>query len=206
MSDCTTPGFWDERYRTGNTPWDFGGVPTALKSYLRKPGKGAHVLIPGCGSGHEVIAFAEAGYDVTAVDFSPVAVRSAQKKAGPALAPKILQTDFFHAELPAASFDVIYERTFLCSLKPDQRTAYTRRIAELLKPGGAFVGFFYYERTPIESGPPWGLAWGESDELFAHHFLLTKDLPVSDSLPLFAGRERWQEQRRTSYRAADAAN
>lgn len=199
MLDSKTPDFWDARYRAEETPWDFGGAPAALKAFLKKPGKNVRVLIPGCGSGHDVVAFARAGYDVTALDFSAEAVAVARLRAGPELAPRIQQADFFAAPLKPGSFDVVYERTFLCSLSPDRREAYACRVAELLKPGGLFAGFFYYQKTPLEEGPPWGLAWGESDELFSRLFLLTKDLPVDDSLPVFAGRERWQEQRRTSY-------
>lgn len=204
MSDCSQPDFWDTRYQSGATPWDFGGIPSALKGFLAKRGQGAKALIPGCGSGHELVAFAMADYDVTGLDFSPAAVEASRQKLGPVLSYRVLQADFFTAELPLASFDVIYERTFLCSLPPALRPAYARRVADLLKPGGRFVGFFYYEKTAPEEGPPWGLAWGESDELFAPYFLLTRDVPVSDSLPLFAGRERWQEQRRTAHRTAPA--
>src|SRR6266498_2409079 len=32
--DSTHPDFWTSRYVAGKTPWDFGGVPAALKSFL----------------------------------------------------------------------------------------------------------------------------------------------------------------------------
>ena len=34
-------------------------------------------------------------------------------------------------------------------------------------------------------------------ELFARDFILTEDEPVTDSLPVFAGKERWQEWTRS---------
>jgi SAM-dependent methyltransferase len=37
----------------------------------------AKALIPGCGTGYEVRAFHQAGWKVTAIDFSPVAVEQA---------------------------------------------------------------------------------------------------------------------------------
>ena len=199
------PDFWNSRYQSGKTPWDFGGVPAALREYLRrkrqgsKPGTRGRVLIPGCGSGYEVKAFAEAGFDVTAIDVAPAAVARARELAGPELAGRIIMGDFFEYDFAAGSFDVIYERTFLCALLPDRRPSYRDRIATLLKDHGFLVGYFFYQDPVLEEGPPYGFAPGTADELFARHFLLGKDEPVTDSLPVFAGRERWQEWHRTPF-------
>ncbi|MEJ1972939.1 MAG: methyltransferase domain-containing protein [Lacunisphaera sp.] len=89
------PEYWNARYLKDNTPWDFGGIPEDLKNFLKKRGKGAKVLIPGCGSGYEIKAFAEAGYEVTAIDFSKFAVERARRMVGPALADNIVVGDFF---------------------------------------------------------------------------------------------------------------
>lgn len=200
MTDSNQPPFWDERYRTSETPWDFGGLPADLKEFLKRMKRpGDRVLIPGCGAGYEVKAFALAGYEVTAIDFSPDAMKLAKHNAGPGLADRVLLGDFFKHDFDPGAFDVIYERTFLCSLTPDRREAYRDRVCELLKPNGHLIGYFYYQAPVLEMGPPYGFAWGASDELFARHFLLTRDVPVTDSLPLFEGRERWQEQRRTAF-------
>jgi SAM-dependent methyltransferase len=193
------PEFWNARYLKDDTPWDFEGIPEALRAFLKKKGKGARVLIPGCGSGHEITAFAEAGYEVTAIDFAPFAVERARRMVGPALADRVLLGDFFHHDFPGESFDVIYERSFVCSFTPDRRHAYRDRVAQLLKYRGLLVGFYYYNKPVLSEGPPFGFAWSTADDLFAQYFLLVKDDPVKDSLPLFAGRERWQERRRTSY-------
>jgi hypothetical protein len=199
MSNPSQSEYWSVRYISGDTPWDFGGIPADLKEYLRCKPKGGRVLIPGCGWGYEVQAFADAGYDVTAIDFSPEAVDRAHRLVNPALAGCITVRDFFDPKgLANASFDLVYERTFLCAIMPDRREDYRDRVARLLKYGGSLVGYFYYQNTDPNAGPPFGLAWGEGDALFSRHFILGKDVPVSDSLPVFAGRERWQERRRNS--------
>ncbi len=194
----SSPDFWNIRYKTGQTPWDFGGVPAELKDYLKRNPNGGRVLIPGCGWGYEIQAFADAGYDVTAIDLSSSAIERAHKLVNPALARRIVVGDFFKYHFTHSTFDVVYERTFLCSILPGRREAYRDRLTRMLKYGGSLIGYFYYQKIEPNAGPPFGLAWGEADELFSRHFLLTKDVLVTDSLPLFAGRERWQERRRTS--------
>jgi SAM-dependent methyltransferase len=198
MPTPSQPEFWNARYLKDDTPWDFDGIPADLRLFLKKKGKGAKVLIPGCGSGHEIKAFAEADYEVTAIDFAPFAVDRAKRMVGPALAKQVLLGDFFRYDLPSESFDVIYERSFVCSLTPDRRQAYRDRLAQLLKYRGLLIGYYFYKQPVLADGPPYGFAWGTADDLFSRYFLLVKDEPVTDSLPLFAGRERWQERRRTS--------
>jgi len=199
MSTPSQPEFWNSRYLKDDTPWDFEGVPADVRTFLKKKGKGAKVLIPGCGSGHEIAAFADAGYDVTAIDFAPFAVERARRMVGPELAKRVLLGDFFQYDFPSEAFDVIYERSFVCSLTPDRRHAYRDRMAQLLKYRGLLIGYYYYNKPVLSEGPPYGFAWSTADDLFAQYFILVKDDPVNDSLPLFAGRERWQERRRTSY-------
>lgn len=195
------PEFWNSRYVSGQTPWDFGGTPADLLLFLKRNKNGGRVLIPGCGSGYEIKAFAEAGYEVTALDIAPAAVERARKFVGPALAKSIFTGDFFQYDFGDAQFDFIYERTFVCAIMPDRREAYRNRAAALLKYRGSLLGYFYYQAPVLEDGPPFGFAWGSADELLARYFLLGKDMAVTDSLPVFAGRERWQEWHRTSFSA-----
>lgn len=199
MPTPSQPEFWNSRYLKDDTPWDFEGVPADVRQFLKKKGKGAKVLIPGCGSGHEITAFVEAGYDVTAIDFSNFAVERAKRMVGPSLAECIKHADFFQHDFGGESFDLIYERSFVCSLTPDKRQAYRDRMAQLLKYRGLLIGYYFYKNPVLSEGPPYGFSWGTADELFSRYFLLVKDEPVNDSLPLFAGRERWQERRRTSF-------
>jgi SAM-dependent methyltransferase len=195
--DPTRPGFWDERYTAGRTPWDQGGVPPELARRLAaRKDRGLRVLIPGCGQGHEVSAFAAAGHDVTAIDFSAPAVERARTRLGPALAPRVQVADFFHHAFIPGTFDLVYERTFLCAQEPASWPRVARRTAELLRPGGALLGFYFL--GPKEDGPPYGLDPEEPAAIFGADFTLVESAPVpaTESLPLFAGREFWHEWRR----------
>jgi SAM-dependent methyltransferase len=191
--DSSTADFWDSRYAAGKTPWDLGGVPAALRSFLERTNPPGRVLIPGCGSGYEVQAFYDAGFEVTAIDFSPVAVERAAHILGP-LQSCVIPGDFFKHDLSAQNFDLIYERTFLCSLPPARWPAYANRMAELLAKGNLLAGVFLYgeETDP----PPYPLTEAQAVKLLGNDFELIRSESVSDSLPLFQGMERWQEWQR----------
>jgi hypothetical protein len=67
-------------------------------------------------------------------------------------------------------------------------------MAELLPADTLLAGFFFLGATP--KGPPFGIERAELDALLNPHFELLEDEPVSDSIPVFAGRERWLTWRR----------
>lgn len=135
--------FWETRYQAGKTPWDFHGVPCALTNWLNTAPTPGRVLIPGCGSGYEVQAFHAAGWETIGIDYTPAAVARAKARLGE-LADKVMQSYFFTHKFGSQKFDLIYERTFLCALPPERRTAYVARMAELLVDGGKLLGFFLY--------------------------------------------------------------
>jgi SAM-dependent methyltransferase len=193
--DSAHPDFWTIRYAAGKTPWDFGGVPAALKSFLVSSSSPGRVLIPGCGSGYEVQAFHTAGYDVTAIDFSPAAVDQAKRVLG-ALAEKVIHGDFFTYDFGQRRFDLIYERTFLCSMPPSRWPPYANRVADLLSAGGRLIGLFFYSEQPLP-GPPYPLTTGQAEHLFHSRFQLARSELATDSLPLFRDMERWQEWLKT---------
>ena len=190
-SDSAQPAFWSQRYASGRTPWQLDRVPARLEIFIRSLPPARNVLIPGCGQDFRTVdAFHRAGHRVTAIDFSPVAVEST-KKALPGIGDNIILGDFFSHDFNEAPFDLVYERTFLCSLPPSSWKRYAARIAHLLKPGGSLIGFFFYGQEP--EPPPYPLTEKKAAEIFNDRFELKKNEPVTDSPAIFAGKERWQE-------------
>lgn len=187
MNDSSHPDFWNERYARKHMPWDLGGIPSLLLDFLgsTEPGR---VLIPGCGTGYEAGAFVRSGWQVDAVDFSPEAVRRAREFLGKD-AHCVRQADFFSDEQDR-SFDLVYERTFLCSLPKKLWPAYSAQIRQALRPGGLLAGFFFL--GPESDPPPYPLGPDELASLLGEKFIRVEDSSVSDSLPLFQGKERWQ--------------
>jgi SAM-dependent methyltransferase len=187
MPDSAHASFWDARYSAEETPWDADGVPAALKAFADNRPPSARVLIPGCGSGHEAAYLLARRWDVLAIDFSPAAIARAAALLG--LSSFVLrEADFFG--LPEEPFDVIYERAFLCALPPRIWPAYGEQMARLTRPGGLLAGYFFLAET--RGGPPFGASQEDLEQLLGDAFQRVVDDPVSDSLPVFAGRERWQ--------------
>jgi hypothetical protein len=192
--DSSTAHFWDERFIQAHTPWDRGDVPAALRQFAAAAAQPLCTLIPGCGAAHEVAFLSEAGWDVTAIDFSPAAVAEARQKLG-SWATRVQQADFFDYA-PQQPLDMIYERAFLCALPRRMWGDVAARWAALLPQGALLGGFFYFDDN--EKGPPFGIAPERLDALMQPYFERIEDFSVVDSIPVFVGKERWQIWRRLS--------
>lgn len=119
------PAFWEQRFTSGDLPWDRGAPNPQLRQWLTggilKPGR---IGVPGCGSGHEVETLAGAGFEVTALDYADGAVAMTRDR----LARAGLQVEVVRADVlgwrPVTAFDAIYEQTCLCALHPDDWGVY----------------------------------------------------------------------------------
>lgn len=199
-ADPAAPEFWNLRFEAAFTPWDHGGVPACLRQYIddqrsaaqSPPSKKYRVLIPGCGSAHEVKLFADLDWDVTAIDFSPAAVAQAQRILGAdsALASMVKEQDFFGETEGSERFDIVYERAFLCALPRKLWRGWSQRVAQIIPPGGQLIGFFFSEVS--DKGPPFGLAQDELEIMLLPNFMRTQLQTPADSIPIFAGKETWQ--------------
>jgi SAM-dependent methyltransferase len=190
--DPRSPAFWDERFERGFTPWDRGGVPQELRRFVAAAGHPLHTLIPGCGAAHELAFLSEAGWNVTAIDFSPAAVASAKALAGK-WAGRLIEADFFNWQ-PEQPLELIYERAFLCALPRALWPQVAARWAALLAPGALLAGFFFFDDNA--KGPPFGIQRAALDALLTPHFRCIDERAVSDSIPVFAGKERWMSWQR----------
>ena len=190
--DPLAPAFWDERFDRQFTPWDRGAAPAGLRDFVAQAPRPLTTLAPGCGSAYELALMLDAGWDATAIDFSPVAVARAKSLAGP-WADRIVQADFFDYT-PPRPLDLVYEQAFLCALPRTRWDAVARRWEQLLRPGGLLAGYFFFDDAL--KGPPFGITRARLDELLAPGFDCIADQAVDQSIPVFAGKERWMVWRR----------
>jgi len=161
-----TSDYWQARYDAGTTGWDRGGPSPALLGWLSSGDLApCRILVPGCGRGHEVLALAEAGFDVTGIDYAPAAVQAVRNAlASRGLTAMIEQADLFGYQ-PEQPFDAIYEQTCLCALPPERWGCYEKRLATWLAPGGRLFAAFM--QTDSDTGPPFACRPEAMRDLFA---------------------------------------
>jgi Thiopurine S-methyltransferase (TPMT) len=191
--DPAEPQFWDLRYDARFAPWDAGKVPAQLRAFVAASSGPRRTLVPGCGSAWDVRYLAESGWDVLGIDFSPAALAAAEPILGP-WGAHVKLADFF-TSIGTEPFEVVYERAFLCALPRRLWAPWSRRVSELVAPGGVLAGFFFFGEG--ERGPPFPVA-SQQDlaALLEPAFERVEDSPAADSIPVFAGKERWQVWRR----------
>jgi len=138
-----TREFWDLRFQSGETPWDRGDASPQLGMWLASGAlRPCRIVVPGCGSGHEVAALAAAGFDVTAVDYAPEAIRRTRHRLDAAnLRAAVVEADAL-AWQPDRAFDAAYEQTCLCALHPDQWRDYADQLHRWVAPGGRLYALF----------------------------------------------------------------
>lgn len=169
--------FWESRYRTATTSWDRGGPCAALQAWLETRPGGGRVLVVGCGRGHDALALARHGYDVTAIDFAPLAIAEANALAGDRPGLRFLLQDLFDLgpEFREA-FDLIFEHTCLCATPHARWPQYAESVAMALKPGGLLVGAFFTGFDP--DGPPFGIDSEQLERLLHPAFKRIEWRPV----------------------------
>lgn len=179
--------FWNRCWQSGQTGWDIGHASPPIVRFLENyPNKEATVLIPGCGNAYEAEWMADNGFrDITLLDIAEAAVARLKEKFRDRPQVKIINGDFFQHE---GKYDLIIEQTFFCAQVLERRAEYVKKMASLLKEGGALAGLLF-GKTFEMPGPPFG---GEADEytaLFKPYFHIKKMEPCYNSIPPRAGAE-----------------
>ena len=169
---------WEERYLKNDTPWDKGEPSPGLLEFFRTHPDLKHgtVCVPGCGMGHDALAWAEQGFEVTGIDISPTAVdrcRSVRRHRN----LRFECRDFLN-ETPEKPFDWLFEHTLYCAINPSHRDRYAKSVIRWVKPGGHFLAVHYL--IDDEDGPPFGCTREEIIERFSPMVNLVEDWePVS---------------------------
>ena len=78
MSDVS---HWNERYAKGDTPRETGLPSSELQRVVAEvPVHPCQALELGCGTGASAVWLAQQGFDVTALDLSPLAIERARQR------------------------------------------------------------------------------------------------------------------------------
>jgi methyl halide transferase len=195
--------YWEARYQSGEMSWEKGAPSPGLVDFLaaRPDLPRGTVCVPGCGTGHDVRAWAQAGFDAFGCDIAPSAIRLATERTKAAgLTAKFQPADFLRDD-PLVQFDWIFEHTLFCAIQPQERDDYVRAVLRWLKPDGQYLAVNYLIVEDGE-GPPFCTTREEQWQRFSPYFELREDW-VPRSYPNRTGRERMFWWRRVTQKPVE---
>ncbi len=154
--------FWQQRFAQRQMPWDRGAPGPQIEPWIADGTltPGLRIAVPGCGSGHDVLALAEAGCKVTAIDYAEAALTLTRERLAAAAATADLEQADVLTWQPARPFDALYEQTCWCALHPDHWQAYALQLQRWLRPGGRLLMLAMQCQRPSAAegrveGPPY---------------------------------------------------
>jgi methyl halide transferase len=154
MSDPTR---WEERYAKGDTPWETGLPSSELQRVLAEvPICPCRALELGCGTGASAVWLAQHGFDVTALDLSPLAIERARRRAGETgVGVRFLVADVLNPQPGLAGpFDLVFDRGCYHVVRREDVAAYLQTLRRLTRPGALGLVLAGNAREPHEPGPP----------------------------------------------------
>ena len=149
-------------------PWDSGITPPELYEFIASHPPGRAIDL-GCGTGTNVLALAQNGWQVTGVDFIPKAIRIAKRKVKQARLNADLRVgDVTRLDGIAGPFDLALD--IGCFHGVNDKAAYLDELDRLLAPGGRWLMYGFFKPASHLSGP--GLAAPDLDLIQARGFSL----------------------------------
>ncbi len=149
---------WNERYASGELPWDTGHPDPLLVTFVESGGVApGRALEIGCGTGTNAIWLAERGFDVLAVDVSPLAIEKARAKLqAKTLQCKFATMDFLGETPPSDAFDFVFDRgCFHIFDDSEERSRFATRVAKALAPSGKWLSLIGSTEGALrDTGPP----------------------------------------------------
>lgn len=175
---------WNKAYADGITPWDKGAAAPPLLEYLANHRITGSVLVPGCGTGHDVKVLAATGAIVTGMDLAPLALKLARLQVLQK-GVRFLEADFLTLPISEhGAYDWVIEHTCLCALDPQQRTAYASSVRTALRTGGFYWAIFFSKVNQYDGqNPPHPITATEIDALFDEGFELIESYVPDASYP-----------------------
>lgn len=149
---------WNDRYISGDLPWDTGDVdPHLVELAAQGVITPCRVLDVGCGTGTNARWLAERGFEVHGVDLSPRAIEMAKAKCDAAgLRIPFTALDFLHDDVPGGPFDLVFDRGVLHVFDAAaDRARFAERVARVLQPKGRWLSLAGSTEGPArDHGPP----------------------------------------------------
>lgn len=149
-------------------PWDSGITPPELVGYIESHSPGRAIDL-GCGTGTNVAALVQSGWQVTGVDFVPRAISLAKHKLKEAnLSADLHVGDVTELRDIQGPFDLALD--IGCFHGVEDKPAYLSELDRLLVPGGHWLMYGFFKPSPVQPGP--GLAEADLSLILTRGFSL----------------------------------
>lgn len=122
-----------EDYRIGTWHHDVSQNRNALIAAMNK--SDGKILDLGCGSGRDLVAFQEMGYQVTGLDATPAFVEMASQIAG----CEVWQQSFLSLDLPSKTFDGIFANASLIHVPSVEMLGVLENLHQALSKNGILL-------------------------------------------------------------------
>lgn len=153
-SEGVDPSVFHELYQ-GQAPWDIGRPQPEVETLVADGRFQGRILDVGCGTGHNAMLLAEAGYDVTAIDFVERAV--AQARAAADARDLHLHWRVGDAlQLPSlvkGQFDTVLDSGVFHVFGDEDRATYVKHLAAVTVPGGLVHVIVFSDKEGGDDGP-----------------------------------------------------
>ncbi|MDX2938447.1 class I SAM-dependent methyltransferase [Streptomyces ipomoeae] len=148
------PGFLEELYETGATPWEIGRPQPAFLALAKSGAIQGRVLDVGCGTGEHVLMCAQLGLDSTGVELAANAVRMAEEKASErGLTARFLRYDALKLAELGETFDTVLDCGLFHRFQGDERTAYVDSLKSVVQPGKRVFVLSFSDQQEEDWGP-----------------------------------------------------
>jgi SAM-dependent methyltransferase len=147
---------WEILYRQGTPPWDVGRPAAELLRVLEEGllPRGT-VLELGCGSGADAVCLAKHGFEVTAVDISPLAIERARARAEQQRAlVRFVLADVLEFGLEAGQFDVVYDAGFYHHIRSRSLGRFLEVLWRVTRPGSLCLALIGAPGEQLPDSPP----------------------------------------------------
>jgi ubiquinone/menaquinone biosynthesis C-methylase UbiE len=153
-------------------PWDSGISPPELLEFINTHPPGRAIDI-GCGTGTNVIALANSGWQVTGVDFAPRAVQIAKQKLKRlGVQAELSVNDATKLNGIEGPFDLALDIGCFHGIPQDDRTKYLDQLERILAPNGFWLMYGFFRPGPHHAPP--GLVEADIDQISTRFTLLSR--------------------------------
>ncbi|WP_072753611.1 class I SAM-dependent methyltransferase [Rhodococcus maanshanensis] len=130
---------WNEKYAGTDLVW--GAPANAVVMEFATSLPTGRALDLACGEGRNALWLATRGWQVTAVDFSSVALEKGARAAAPLPRSVRERLEWMHGDVTKIEFQQEYDLVLVVylHLSPNQRPELLRRAAAALRPGGTLM-------------------------------------------------------------------